>query len=215
MVGGCHHVPVILRSHLGTAGGVLDHHQGDPRHRIQRRLRRRQRRLVGVRENEEHASRDGLPDHAEPLLDVERSVHLGHPEELPAERLDRLFVAVAETLDDGALDVDRLLGEIRRKGVEHAGLRVGDGALADSQNHALGQRFQLAIHHLEDEAGATVGCLVRPHLPLERRLAGRRGRRTSEPLGLHGRFQRPSPVDARHCAPRNSRQINGFPPSRE
>ena len=74
---------------------------------------------------------------------------------------------------------------------------LGMAPLRIRRTMALGERFQLAIHHLEDEAGATVRSLVRSHLPLERRLAGRRGRRTSEPLGLHGRFQRPSPIKAR------------------
>ena len=202
MIGGRDHVPVVLRTHLGAARGVLDHHQRNLRHRVQRGLRSLQRGLVGIREDQEHASGDGLPHDSEMPLDVKRSVHLRYPVELPAERFDRLLVAVAEALDDCAFDVDRLLGKLGRQGVEHAGLGVRDGALADTQDHALGELLQLAIHHLDDEPGAAVGGLLRADLTLQGRLARWRGGRTPEPLGLHRRFQRPSPVDARHQHPR-------------
>ena len=75
-------------------------------------------------EDQEHSAGNRLPDHAEAALDVERSVHLRHPVQLAAERFDLLLVAVPKRWMMGSLDVDRLLGELGRQGVEDAGLRI-------------------------------------------------------------------------------------------
>ena len=138
----------------------------------------------------------------EAAFDVKGAVHLRHSKHLAPEDGIRLLVTVPEALDDRALHVDRLFGELRGKGVEHAGLGVGQRALADSEHQAPGEVLELPVHHLDDESGASVGSLFRRHLALQGRLAGRGRGGAAEPLGLHRRLERPAPVDAGDEHPR-------------
>ena len=91
---------------------------------------------------------------------MEPAVHARHTIEGPVVGFDLFLEAVAELLNDRAFQVQRLLSQRYGQRIEHAGSGIGHGAFSYTQRETLPQVFELAVHDLDEDAGAPVGSLV-------------------------------------------------------